>query len=130
MTPANSAPNALYGHSSEFDAIAGKLYIIGGYNGTWYQNAIWTFTVKTGMEVVYISSIRHFIRHRIYLFVNTATWALVQPANSGISRRSGHSSVNDNSGHIYIIAGNEGTTVQQTVLSDIWKMTTSTSKST
>jgi len=59
---------------------------------------------------------------------NTATWSLKYPANAGITRRAEHSSVIDGSGNIYVIAGVQGNTTRQKVLSDIWKFNTQTSK--
>lgn len=51
VKPSTAAPNPLYGHSSVFDASARKLYVIGGFNGTWYQSSVWAFTVATGATI-------------------------------------------------------------------------------
>ena len=47
--------------------------------------------------------------------------------NTGFTRRESHSSVIDVNGNIYIIAGIQGQKTFEFVLSDIWKLDTSTS---
>lgn len=104
ITPLGStAPPVLRMHSSNFDSNIGILYIIGGNTGSnsgFLQNKVWAYNVTS------------------------VQWSLVVAKNQGFSQRSGHSSVLDASGNIYVIAGLNGTSsaAPTNYMNDIWML--------